>query len=378
MKTNEKKPSLLKSFALFLALILMITLIPAESICAKSNVKLNKTKLTLTVGESKTLKLKNNKKKVKWTSTKKAVATVSKKGKVTAKKKGTATIKAKVGKKTYTCKVTVKAKSKNVWDKVKVVIPETIGEQDTPENRMKIENYSFYGATSSYYHMDISFKLVEYGRTGRSNWGEYFYCYDSNGNILKKCFLYAGSLALNRSYTEDALIPIKTKKIVFMEYPNTSTPENTTPDASTEDTTTDTPKWRYSDAKSLNDSASKATKAANSAADYYNSAVKYSQTAYKVLYAQQAINQIDSAKSYLNKALTLANSKLSVSTTSGYTLAELIQQALDTYNVLTITTVDQSNIDTALSQLKECAINGNIRCLGVESVSADMLKAFGS
>ena len=62
------------------------------------------------IGQKRALKVKNTKKKVKWSSTKKSVATVNKKGVVTAKKKGTAYIKAKVGKKTYKCKVTVKSK----------------------------------------------------------------------------------------------------------------------------------------------------------------------------------------------------------------------------------------------------------------------------
>lgn len=43
----------------------------------------------MSVGESKTLKVKNTKKKVKWSSGKKSVASVSKKGRVKAKKKGT-------------------------------------------------------------------------------------------------------------------------------------------------------------------------------------------------------------------------------------------------------------------------------------------------
>lgn len=78
-------------------------------------VSISKKKLTLTVGQSKTLSIKNlskkNKKKLKWSSNKKKVATVSKKGKVKAKKAGTAKITAKVGKKKYTCKVTVKKKN---------------------------------------------------------------------------------------------------------------------------------------------------------------------------------------------------------------------------------------------------------------------------
>lgn len=62
---------------------------------------------TLAAGKSFTLKVKGAKGKIKWSSTNRKVATVSSKGKVKAKKMGTATVKAKVGKRTYTCKVRV-------------------------------------------------------------------------------------------------------------------------------------------------------------------------------------------------------------------------------------------------------------------------------
>ena len=88
-----------------LSLVLVIAFaVPTQA--KKKKVKLNKKKVTLEIGKKVTLKLKNNKKKVKWSSSNKKVATV-KKGKVTAKKKGKATITAKVGKKKYRCKVTV-------------------------------------------------------------------------------------------------------------------------------------------------------------------------------------------------------------------------------------------------------------------------------
>lgn len=98
-----------------LVLALVMSLFAPQTVSAakkKKKVKLNKKKVTLTVGRQVRLKLKNNKKKVKWSSNKKKIATVSKKGVVKAKKKGTARITAKVGKKKYTCKVTVKAKKK--------------------------------------------------------------------------------------------------------------------------------------------------------------------------------------------------------------------------------------------------------------------------
>ncbi len=82
--------------------------------------KLKSKKLNVTVGQKKTIKIKNKKKKNTYTfkSNKKAVAKVNKKGKVTGVKKGTAKItvkeKIKTGKKTVTrklgvCKVSVKA-----------------------------------------------------------------------------------------------------------------------------------------------------------------------------------------------------------------------------------------------------------------------------
>ncbi|MCI9063765.1 MAG: Ig domain-containing protein [Clostridia bacterium] len=73
-----------------------------------ANIKINKTKKTLRVGDAYNLKVSKTNKKVKWSTSNKKVATVSSKGRVTAKKKGTATITAKVGNKKYKCKITVK------------------------------------------------------------------------------------------------------------------------------------------------------------------------------------------------------------------------------------------------------------------------------
>lgn len=98
-----------KILTVMLVFVMVLTLSPIQANAAKK-VKLNKSKISMFVGKSYTLKLKNNKKKIKWSSSKKKVATVSKKGKVKAKKKGTCKITAKVGKKKYVCKVTVKKK----------------------------------------------------------------------------------------------------------------------------------------------------------------------------------------------------------------------------------------------------------------------------
>ena len=89
---------------------------PAEPAAAAKKVKFNVKKLSLTVGKKKTLKIKNVKKKAKWSIKsgndkiklqKKKKASVV----VAAKKAGSAKVQAKVGKKKYVCKVVVKAKT---------------------------------------------------------------------------------------------------------------------------------------------------------------------------------------------------------------------------------------------------------------------------
>ena len=94
-----------------LAVLTIMLLIVCMAVPVSAASKINKKKATLKVGQTLQLKVTGTKRKVKWTSSKKSVATVSSKGRVKAKKKGSATITAKIGKKKYTCKVTVKKAS---------------------------------------------------------------------------------------------------------------------------------------------------------------------------------------------------------------------------------------------------------------------------
>jgi hypothetical protein len=99
-----------KILMMLLAIGILLTL---GNIKTSAKVKLNKTKVTIHVGESYKLKVKGTKKKVTWKSSKKSVVTVNKKGVVTGKKAGKSTITAKVGKKKLKCKITVIVKAKN-------------------------------------------------------------------------------------------------------------------------------------------------------------------------------------------------------------------------------------------------------------------------
>ncbi|MDR1043270.1 MAG: Ig-like domain-containing protein [Clostridiales Family XIII bacterium] len=108
-------------FALLLSLALVISSVSPVYGASKdksSKVKLSKTKASLTVGETLTLKVKGTKAKISWSSSNKKIATVTSKGKVKAVKAGKATVKAtyKVNKKkkTLKCVVTIKAKPKAI------------------------------------------------------------------------------------------------------------------------------------------------------------------------------------------------------------------------------------------------------------------------
>jgi hypothetical protein len=105
-----------KILCTILVLSMLVALLPTTAKAAtKKEPSLSKTKVTLCVGQSTKLKVKNSgSSKVTWTSSNKKIATV-KSGKVKGIKSGKVTITAKVGKKSMKCKVTV---AKHNWVKV--------------------------------------------------------------------------------------------------------------------------------------------------------------------------------------------------------------------------------------------------------------------
>ena len=104
--------------AFLLVFVLSFSVIPQNVLAAKKKVKLSKKSVTVTVGKTVKVKLKNNKKKVKWTVTSgKKNVKLSKKKKtsvtIKGKKVGKAKVQVKVGKKKFVCKVTVKKAGTN-------------------------------------------------------------------------------------------------------------------------------------------------------------------------------------------------------------------------------------------------------------------------
>ena len=103
MKQNMRIRFLLGLVIAVIAFVGLAACIPASS----ATVKLNRKKVTLTVGETYQLKLKNAEGKIKFSSSDKKIAKVSSTGLITAVSEGKTKIKVKNAGVTYKCTVTV-------------------------------------------------------------------------------------------------------------------------------------------------------------------------------------------------------------------------------------------------------------------------------
>ena len=101
-----------KITCLLLAVVLILNLAPLNSAMAVQKVKLNKSKITLKVNQTKIIKITGTSQKVKWKNGNKKVLkvlTTNKKSiKIKAIREGKTQITAQVGKKKYYCKITIK------------------------------------------------------------------------------------------------------------------------------------------------------------------------------------------------------------------------------------------------------------------------------
>ena len=217
------KKNIMRASAAALAFCLLATAAPVANVDAAAKTKLNKKKITIKVGKTKKLKIKNLKgKKVKWKTSNKSVVKIKKTGKKTVvklkgKKAGTATITAKVGKKKYKCKVTVKGAKKNVSNNtnnntnVKVVTEKEVKQQEAALNK-KYEDYGmvrnsgvYSGHSATIIYPSAATKgeyLDDCGIRSVPESGKY-YCYFDIVRQNK----YKNDSSIKVTYTTDGSIP---------------------------------------------------------------------------------------------------------------------------------------------------------------------------
>ena len=168
-------------------------------VSAATPVKISKSKVTMYVGTSTTLKMTGTKAKVKWSTSSKKVAAVSSKGKVSAKKAGTATIKAKVGKKTYKCKVVVKKAPK--LNKTKMTV--YAGKSST----LKLSGYKIGKTTWSSSNKSVA-KVSSSGKvTGLKKGTAYIYA-KTAGKTLK-CKVTVKTIGISYMYLNKSQVSAK-------------------------------------------------------------------------------------------------------------------------------------------------------------------------
>ena len=117
-------------FSSLLVLLILSALIIPNKVQA-SSAWINETKVSIYIGGTYNLEIYGTSKKVTWSSTDKSIVKVNKKGVITGVSNGKATIKAKIGKNTYSCTVTVKDKVKYdikiSGDNIKVIYTPNFG-----------------------------------------------------------------------------------------------------------------------------------------------------------------------------------------------------------------------------------------------------------
>ena len=219
------KKNIMRASAAALAFCLLATAAPAMNADAKAKPKLSKKKITVKVGKTKKLKVKNLKgKKVKWKTSNKKVVKIKKTKKKTVvklkgKKAGTATITAKVGKKKYKCKVTVKAAKGNTSSntnnaEVKVITEKEVKQQEAALTK-KYEDYGMVrnSGVDAGYSAAISYPIIN-NHTILSDYlkdcdirsvpdGEKWYCYYD----IERQDKYKNDSSIKVTYTTDGSTP---------------------------------------------------------------------------------------------------------------------------------------------------------------------------
>lgn len=145
-----------------------VTSTPAE---AKSKIKLSTKSVSLNGGASKTIKIKGTKKKVKWSivSGKKNIKLKNKKKtsvKVVGVKRGTAKVQAKLGKKKYICRVTVRKSTPAKTITITTADTQTAKTVHDALNTGKAVNLKVKGSKSSASKLmkQLSSKVGEYNK----------------------------------------------------------------------------------------------------------------------------------------------------------------------------------------------------------------------
>lgn len=225
------KKNIMRASAAALAFCLLATAAPAMNADAKAKPKLNKKKITIKVGKTKKLKIKNLKgKKVKWKTSNKKVVKIKKTKKKTVvklkgKKAGTVTVTAKIGKKKYKCKVTVKGAKKNTSSNtnnntnVKVITEKEVKQQEAALTK-KYEDYGMVRNSGVYsgHSSSISYPVRENDPDNYFIIGDYlsdcgirdvpeengkFYCYYDIVRVNK----YKNDSSIKVTYTTDGSTP---------------------------------------------------------------------------------------------------------------------------------------------------------------------------
>lgn len=211
MKSKKERKNLLKCMALAMMLSVPMTTGFAmqqanTQVVEAATASISNSSISLKIGKTKKLSIKNTTKKVTWSSSNKKVATVTKNGKVRAVSKGTATITATVSGKKYTCKVTVKAlTAKENLDKVVNAIKKAYGNDYAPNSSidatiireitgLQTTAYDAWYAQGPMVSHQVDTLIAVHAKTGKAAWVESA-LWTYRGYLINDSFQYPSNIA---------------------------------------------------------------------------------------------------------------------------------------------------------------------------------------
>lgn len=200
-----------KILCMFMALLMVLTVINVSDVSAAAKPKLNKKKVTMYVGKTYQLKVKNYKGKVNWYIEDDSIAKVSKKGKVKAKSSGTTYAYAIVGNDYLTCKIKVKINKPKLNIKLPSVpasyidyyYNEEIDTSCTISNVRIEKSYSEYDNAFSVKLYVSGTKTYDSNGTKHSSAVDVGWkLYDMNNNVVESGTVYSPGVSIGENFVD--------------------------------------------------------------------------------------------------------------------------------------------------------------------------------
>lgn len=242
--------------------------------------------------------------------------------------------------------------------------------ENAPTNLQPTNGY--YGVGT--YRIGVDIPAGEYRFVATGNISGYYCAYsditytdiDDNDNFDSVAFY---------TVTNGQYLTVKRASFELIEAAAPQEPD--TPDYGEEDTEEDDGKYSYSEAKELNEHASKATKNTNDAMGLINKSYS-GMAALRATYINQAISCIQGSMMYLDFGLAILEDHVPLEYTSGdhATVTDVVRESYDLLDTVDDLVADTSNYEDIRDLVLDALMTAGTLNLKFQKATVDLLSAF--